>query len=378
MSTAAAGATPSRCILHGATGGAMPTSITAWPFRTRRTLRSISPRQSGITAPGNRQAMALNSVCWFQFRRRIQDAIHPLLGGETLGSLAQVDLSAYAGREVTLRLVTDPGPAHDTTCDQSYWAGPTIVAGPQSVPEPKAAQMQRRATALALAAAAQKGGTSAWSWKLESEAGLTGAAIAPGPRGLADAFIAFTDGSRTLVFDGFNIQVDGRNDLPSQSPDIHFDSGRGTITTRIPFDEGTVPVQVAIWAEKGVLRIAFSMPGVKRNFRGQPRFTSLAIGPASELAHRVYAGFGNVIQDPGAFIWPPAVSRFPPATLVSISPTAFPFSRPPMSFPIHSRSTRSSALTHWSPTTMPRSRWCHQCARPSPLRAYITPSPVSS
>jgi hypothetical protein len=35
--------------------------------------------------------------------------------------------------------------------------------------------------------------------------------------------------------------------------------------------------------------------------RGEPRFTALAIGPASELAHRVYAGFGNVIQDPARF-----------------------------------------------------------------------------
>jgi len=56
-----------------------------------------------------------------------------------------------------------------------------------------------------------------------------------------------------------------------------------------------------VWAEKGALRIAFSMPGALRDLRGEPRFTSLAIGTASELAHRVYAGFGNVLEDPAPF-----------------------------------------------------------------------------
>ena len=49
------------------------------------------------------------------------------------------------------------------------------------------------------------------------------------------------------------------------------------------------------------MRIAFAMPGAQRDLRGEPRFTALSIGPASELAHRVYAGFGNVLQDPARF-----------------------------------------------------------------------------
>ena len=43
---------------------------------------------------------------------------------------ARVDLSAFAGREVTLRFVTDPGPAHDTTCDSSFWSTPVLFCGP--------------------------------------------------------------------------------------------------------------------------------------------------------------------------------------------------------------------------------------------------------
>ena len=220
---------------------------------------------------------------------------------------AHVDLSAYAGHEITLRLVTDPGPAHDTTCDQSYWAEPILTAGALRKPETDAERLTRRQKALELAKEVLHGGSFAWSWKLESEAGTTGAAIVPGPSGLADAFIAFVDDRAGLVFDGFSVQVDGQDigagwtDLPCERVEQQFDSGRGTIKSYVTLGEYSLAAQAAVWAEKGALRIAFSMPGARRDLRGEPRFTTLGIGPASDLAHRVYAGFGNVIQDPARF-----------------------------------------------------------------------------
>ena len=223
---------------------------------------------------------------------------------------ATVDLSAYAGREVTLRLVTDPGPAHNTACDQSYWAKPQLMAGVPPQPEPPSAQLARRQKAVEQARAALHGQSSAWSWKLESAAGTSGASIVPGPCGLADAFIAFVDEHRELVFDGFTIQVDGQDlspdqtSLPCERAENHFAAGSGTITMVVPHGDGSVNLQAKVWAEKGALRIAFTMPGAQPDLRGEPRFTSLAIGPASELAHRVYAGFGNVIQDPERFDLP--------------------------------------------------------------------------
>jgi len=210
---------------------------------------------------------------------------------------ARVDLSAYAGRAVTLRLVTDPGPAHNTSCDQSYWAEPTLAAGVRPTPEPEAARLARRQEAVAAARGALHGQTAPWSWKLESAAGTTGAAIVPGPSGLADAFIAFVDESRELVFEGFTVEVDGRalGDKPADVPcarlENHFDAGRGTLTAYVARGAGLVAVQASAWAE----------PGAQRDLRGEPRFTALGIGPASEVAHRVYAGFGNVLQDPSRF-----------------------------------------------------------------------------
>ncbi len=219
---------------------------------------------------------------------------------------AQVDLSAYAGREVTLRLQTGPGPAHNTSSDQSYWATPTLTVGPQLEPEPEAQKATRRTQALQAAKTAVNGQPSDWSWKLTSEAATMGAALVPGPNGIADAIFALADANRALVFDGFTVEIDGQRvggkaGLISDKVERRFANGRGVLTHHVPKGDRMVPVQTEVWAEKGALRLRFSMPGVTRDLRGQPRFTSLLIGPASEKARRVYAGFGNVIQDPGRF-----------------------------------------------------------------------------
>lgn len=220
---------------------------------------------------------------------------------------AHVDLSTYAGREITLRLFTGPGPKHNTSCDSSFWAEPTLSSGPAVQPEPEPQRAARRQQALELARAALSGKTAPWSWRLQSEAATTGAALVPGPNGLADAWLAFADDRRTLAFEGFTIQVSGEAIAAPRTGWIcdrvqkQFDHGKAVITHEIFVNDARVPAQVRIWAEHGALRFAFSMPGVKRDARGEPRFTSLLVGSASETARRVYAGFGNVIEDPGRF-----------------------------------------------------------------------------
>lgn len=219
----------------------------------------------------------------------------------------RVDLSAYAGREVTLRLVTGPGPAHNTSCDSSFWAAPILRAGPPPAVESPPLRAARRDHALAAARAALGGRVSAWAWMLESEAGRTGAAVAAGPNGIVDAFFAFTDGKREVVFDGFALEIDG---VPvasgpagwaCEAVEQRFAAARGVLTHRVLKGDQPVAVQAEVWAQAGALRVAFAMPGAIRDARGEPRFTALSIGPASEKARRVYAGFGNVIQDPGRF-----------------------------------------------------------------------------
>ena len=187
-------------------------------------------------------------------------------------------------------------------CDEA-----TLVSGPWQEPESEAGRLARRKTALEQARGALQGNASAWSWKLASEAGDTGASIVPGPSGLADSVIAFVAGQHELFFEHFNVQVDGlaigpnNADLRSDRVEKHFEAGHGTITSYVAHGDALLAVEARVWAEHGALRIGFSMPGAKRNLRGEPRFTTLSIGPASTLANRVYAGFGNVIEYPGRF-----------------------------------------------------------------------------
>lgn len=227
---------------------------------------------------------------------------------------ARVDLSALAGKTITLRLVTDPGPAHNTEVDQAYWADLTLVAGTPAgagveTPAQHAARRERsrvlaRAALGSRAAGAQS--KDGWAWPLRSEAANAAVAVVPGPQGMVDAAISFVEGDRELSFDGFALEVDGaavggESGLQVNGVSRSFVGGRATLTQRVLARGKEVPLQVRLWAEKGALRVAFSMPGVKRDLRGTPRFTRLQIGPASQQARRVYAGFGNVVQDPGAF-----------------------------------------------------------------------------
>lgn len=220
---------------------------------------------------------------------------------------ARVDLSAWAGREITLRLVTDPGPKQNTSCDSAFWATPTIWVGQRPEPEPDAQRAARRASALAGAREARQGGKRDWTWRLENDAGVHGVALVPGPNGLADAWLALADDRRELVFQGFTIEVDGTplaadgSGLVCEGVEPQFAAGVGTLVHRLLQGEQTVRAQVRVWAEHGALRVAFSMPDATRDQRGEPRFTALAIGPASDKARRVYAGFGNVIENPAKF-----------------------------------------------------------------------------
>ncbi|MGN0853780.1 MAG: hypothetical protein ACI4Q3_10460 [Kiritimatiellia bacterium] len=188
------------------------------------------------------------------------------------------DLSAYAGRKITLRLWTGPGPKMDTCCDGGGWGDVRLAIGPQPEPPTGAEWAARERQALAAARDALAAGTDAAAnrYRLEAAGRRYGAGVAMGRRGLIDGVLAFTDGERSIAYRGF--------------------------TTRIETDGAELLDPVAeIREEKGTLRVKWSLPGVTPGANGFPRIGDLAIGPSSERPVRVYAGFGNVIEGPKAF-----------------------------------------------------------------------------
>jgi len=222
---------------------------------------------------------------------------------------AQVDLSAFAGKTVTLRLWNGPGPANNTTCDSGFWAEPTLIVGEPPKPESAADIQARRKTAIDRARAALKGQTGHFQWRLKNAAGDFGVGWAAGRYGFADGTLAFATADKEVAFDHFLMSIGGE-DVRGTRSNARVIGGKakwtpdGRMTTIMDFVRlggETVQVETSMFVENGVFKLRFAMPAVERDKRGNPRFTLLGVGPCDQKARRVYAGFGNVIQDPAAF-----------------------------------------------------------------------------
>jgi len=209
----------------------------------------------------------------------------------------EADLRKHAGQRILLRLESHPGPAKSTTCDSSYWAEPTIVAGPHtrllSLPERKSLHAAARA---ALARGSSKGGEIVWRLGDGPDACL--AAIVPSPNGMLDGAIAVGQGDRCVVFDGLRLTIDGRavhHVFPTcaLSAGGFRDGGNGY--ARFEYGDPTGSgdhLHITFRARGGGLRI---------EAKAKPRITDIALGPADQAAPRVYYGHGYVIEQPKPF-----------------------------------------------------------------------------
>lgn len=122
-------------------------------------------------------------------------------------------------------------------------------------------------------ALAEGSSPSANRFQLEARGERHGCAFVPGPSGLADGELAFTDGQRTVTFRGFDV----------------WDGGelRGA-TARAPS-----PLVWRFSEEGGVLRLRVSCETDEE--------VRLALGPSDEKVFRAYGGTGYVVEDPRAF-----------------------------------------------------------------------------
>ena len=197
---------------------------------------------------------------------------------------AEVDLARYGGQNVRLQLESDGG------AGQAYWVEPTIVSGkaqaPAAFPPPPGAPSR-----------------------------LLGAAegyevrVYPGFRGALDSAIALVKGDRRLLFRGFHIRVlgDDMGDWRSASELLDAreePAGAGRYRVRHHFRSwaGSFDVLTEMWVDARGLQARFWLenePPARPWLRVY--LQDVAAGPWTERAVRIYAGPGNVIQDPQAF-----------------------------------------------------------------------------
>lgn len=187
------------------------------------------------------------------------------------------DLSPWAGKKVALRLWTGPGPRMNTNCDGGAWGDLFLDVGalPSGPTESEWTAREQCAIAAAKTARAQGGDPARNRFRLEGRNGVWGAAFVPGACGPVDGVLAITDGREALAWRGFVCEVNG---VPVRFWDAHL--------------------RVRFRVDQGALRMTWDMPGVTRGKDGFPRYTKLGLGPCSLSAKRIYAGFGNVIENP--------------------------------------------------------------------------------
>jgi len=208
----------------------------------------------------------------------------------------EADLSAFAGKEILLRLESHPGPKNNTTCDSSYWGDPVILVGappPQLTADAKAALFTRARELLASTASAS---TDPLVYPLD---GGSRAVLVLGPNGLADGVIGFGDGQRQLLFEGLHVALRDAvvGAWPSaaivQSVRLDRDAaGRDRIVHHVRVNDETLTLTATVWAEGPALRLKVDSADA---------VTSLALNAADQHALRVYYGHGYCIVDPQAF-----------------------------------------------------------------------------
>jgi len=201
---------------------------------------------------------------------------------------AQVDLNRFAGKQILLRLESDPGPKRDTTCDSSFWGEPMVVAGrlPESMAEAEREALRQSARTLV-----KTGNGKGFIFNLE---GQYLAAIIPSEQGPADAVIAIGGDEKCVVFDGLKLTVLGRetSTLGRGPGTWQYENQVLTCSQILQVEGQDVELLTRIWPEKDGLRIKVVCP---------KRITDFAVGPADQRAPRVYYGHGYCIVEPEAF-----------------------------------------------------------------------------
>lgn len=217
-----------------------------------------------------------------------------------------VDLSAWTGRTVRLRLECDPGPRRNTAFDQVWWVDPVLLAGAARLLAPTGRVERFTANdTVALRERAQRIADGALRPDHTDTFALgdnAGAALQLGRAGILDGIVALAarDGG-SVAFAGLEVDIEGRpaGRYPSTVLCLNTERIRmpkGSIQVRhwMADDRGVFPLDVTIRSDHGALRLSIDCA----------RDVTL-VRPAAWDRHpaRVYWGHGYVVERPGENRW---------------------------------------------------------------------------
>lgn len=212
----------------------------------------------------------------------------------------EVDLSAFAGKTILLRLESHPGPNKNTTCDSSYWAQPTVVAG--SPPAPRKVSFQQATDEAVQAGRRIVEGTlkadERFTFLLGEGDNAVAAVFTPSERGIVDGTLTLVSRRSSVSFDGFTLDILGQPAVrwPTSIEFLDYstrtENGRAIHAHHLRKDGQEIDLNLTVYTEEDGLRIAWDCP---------ERVTDFALGPCDRIAQVVYYGHGYAIRNPKAF-----------------------------------------------------------------------------
>ncbi|GHT31357.1 hypothetical protein FACS1894214_2610 [Planctomycetales bacterium] len=227
------------------------------------------------------------------------------------------DLSKFAGKEVILRLESDPGPKRSPNCDSCYWGDVLLFAGER--PVTLTAEEKKKLFAENLTAIKTGKPESEKTQVFKLDGGLVGA-VTFGNNGFIDGVIGVGNTEKQIQFDGLRVwsknqpigvfpssisagewiskNVQNPNDPPKPGTKNAQKSKNAT-------SENQYAQDIEINGQRGTLFFTLTQNGPALQFSVDSSSIDLIdrieFGAATEHADRVYYGHGYCISEPKAF-----------------------------------------------------------------------------
>ena len=220
----------------------------------------------------------------------------------------EVDLSQFAGQTILLRLQSDPGPKHDTTCDSAFWGTPLLFAGERPkilMPEEKTALFTENREALQTG---KSENVRTVVFQLENN---MLAAVTPGNYGFLDGVIGIGDKNNFVQYDGLQVEIEGQP-LGTEMSALAYEDWKPQDFERFADDGAEFTQNVVVDGKQLKMTYYF---GIFPHYSGRypaalqlrvecsepSAVTKVNFGPATHHANRVYFGHGYCITEPERF-----------------------------------------------------------------------------
>ncbi|MDR3199188.1 MAG: DUF5696 domain-containing protein, partial [Planctomycetaceae bacterium] len=229
----------------------------------------------------------------------------------------EIDLTQFAGKEIMLRLESDPGAKRNTNCDSCFWGDVLLFAGEKSVvltPEEKQKLFTENLDAV------KSGKADSDNTKVfKLDGGLTGA-VTFGYNGFVDGVIGVGNAEKQVQFDGLRISCKGQPlgfnptsinagswiSKNVQNPDSPpKPQTKNVQKQRNVFGENQWAQDIEINGQRETLFFTLAQNGAALQFSIDSSAVDLIdrieFGTVTHHANRVYYGHGYCIAEPKSF-----------------------------------------------------------------------------